>query len=457
MKSRKAEIVRRVHAAPEVRFESHGMSSFGGLVVFDALFRALGLAERLRGCFKHLGSAPVYGIARVTIQLVVHVLLGFRRLRDRDYYSTDPLVCRLVGVSKLPDVSTITRTLAAADARAAENLREMSRALVVERLAEEKLARVTMDFDGSVITTKGHAEGSAVGYNPKRKGARSYYPLFCVVSQVGQFLDVHHRPGNTHDSNGASDFIARCAEAVRTAMPRVTLESRLDSAFYDEDVVQKLQLLAIEFAIAVPFHRLPALKRTVEMRERWRTIDEQWAYFELQWAPRTWDRPLRLIVVRQKRKLAHRGPLQLDIFEPINHEYEYKVIATSKTASASSVIAFFHGRGNHEARFAEAKQFAALDYIPCRRLVANKIWTYTSLLAHNLSRELQMRTNERARTTSPTRSALWDFCLLGTIRNLMIRRAARITRPANKLTVTIAADGRAQHEIARSLEMLRAA
>jgi len=457
VKLRKAEIVRRVHAVPRVEFESQGLSSFGGLVVFAALFDALGLAARLRRCFAHLGSTRVYGMCRVAMQLVVHVLLGFRRLRDRDYYATDPLVCRLVGVSKLPDVSTITRTLAAADGRAAENLREMSRGLVVERLAEEKLARVTMDFDGSVLTTKGHAEGSAVGYNPKRKGARSYYPLFCVISQVGQFLDVHHRPGNTHDSNGASEFIERCADAVRERMPRVVLESRLDSAFYDDSVVQKLESLAIEFAIAVPFHRLPALKRTVEMRERWRVIDQQWAYFEHEWSPQTWDHKLRLVIVRQKRKVSHRGPLQLDMFEPVDHEYEYKVIATSKTASAAAVIDFFHGRGNHEARFAEGKQFAALDYIPCRRLIPNRIWTYTSLLAHNLSRELQMRTTERTRSTSPTRSALWDFNLLGTIRNLIIRRAARITRPSNRLTVTIAADGHAQHEISRFLAQLRAA
>ena len=150
MKLRKAEIVRRVHAVPQVRFESQGLSSFGGLVVFAALFDTLGLAVRFRRCFAHLGSARVYGMSRVAMQLVVHVLLGFRRLRDRDYYATDPLVCRLVGVSKLPDVSTISRTLSAADTRAAENLRVMLRDLVVERLAEEKLARVTMDFDGSV-------------------------------------------------------------------------------------------------------------------------------------------------------------------------------------------------------------------------------------------------------------------------------------------------------------------
>ena len=56
-----------------------------------------------------------------------------------------------------------------------------------------------------------HAEGTAIGFNKKKKkGARSYYPLFCTVAQTAQILDLHHRPGNVHDSNGAKPFMAAC-------------------------------------------------------------------------------------------------------------------------------------------------------------------------------------------------------------------------------------------------------
>ena len=52
--------------------------------------------------------------------------------------------------------------------------------MTLDRLKAEKLARVTADFDGSVFMTRGHAEGTAVGYCKKKKGGRSYYPLFCT-------------------------------------------------------------------------------------------------------------------------------------------------------------------------------------------------------------------------------------------------------------------------------------
>jgi hypothetical protein len=43
-----------------------------------------------------------------------------------------------------------------------------------------------MDFDGSVISTGRVAEGTAVGFNKKKKGQRSYYPLFCTIAQTTQ-------------------------------------------------------------------------------------------------------------------------------------------------------------------------------------------------------------------------------------------------------------------------------
>ena len=48
----------------------------------------------------------------------------------------------------------------------------------MERLTVERFSTVTLDFDGSVLSTGRHAEGTAVGFNKKKKGARSYYPLF---------------------------------------------------------------------------------------------------------------------------------------------------------------------------------------------------------------------------------------------------------------------------------------
>ena len=95
---------------------------------------------------------------------------------------------RTLGLRRLPDVATLSRGLASADAESAKRLQALVRERVVTRLVALGLSRVTLDFDGSVIGTGKSAEGTAVGFNRKRKGQRSYYPLFCTVAQTGQVL-----------------------------------------------------------------------------------------------------------------------------------------------------------------------------------------------------------------------------------------------------------------------------
>jgi hypothetical protein len=81
------------------------------------------------------------------------------------------------------------------------------------------------------------AQGTAVGFNKKKKGARSYYPLFCTIAQTGQVLDFLFRPGNVHDSQGAKAFVLACLEAVRAVLPKALIEIRMDSAFFSDAIV----------------------------------------------------------------------------------------------------------------------------------------------------------------------------------------------------------------------------
>jgi hypothetical protein len=147
--------------------------------------------------------------------LVVHLLLGYRELRELRYYQEDEMVKRVVGLKRLPDVATVSRRLAQADPHSVERVRAENQRLVLERAVQLALVRVTLDFDGSVVSTGRRAEGSAVGFNKVKKGQRSYYPLYATLAQSGQVLDVLHRPGNVHDSNGAPAGSAwgRCARA----------------------------------------------------------------------------------------------------------------------------------------------------------------------------------------------------------------------------------------------------
>ena len=212
-----------------------------------------------------MAKGKIYDRTVIFLQLIVHLLLRFRETRDVAYYRDDPLVQRLLGLRHLPHVTTISRMLREADERSVRKLRELLRELVLERVAERGLRRITLDFDGSVQSTKRRAEGTAVGFNKKKKGARSYYPLFCVLAQTGQVLDFLHRAGNVHDSNGARKFILQCVCYAQTALPGVIIEVRMDSAFFSDEIVDALDRAGIEMSISVPFERFVELKTHCHM------------------------------------------------------------------------------------------------------------------------------------------------------------------------------------------------
>jgi len=146
VKSSKSQMMSKCHKIPEIRFEDQQITSFSGLLIFQLLFKRIDLKMKLKKCFSHLRVSPIFGRHLVVLLLLIHLILGFRRLREVDYYRDDPLVLRLMGLRKLQDVSTISRALAEMDDQGVNNVRRMSRSLVVQSLVREQLPRITLDF-----------------------------------------------------------------------------------------------------------------------------------------------------------------------------------------------------------------------------------------------------------------------------------------------------------------------
>lgn len=400
---------------------------------------------------------PIFGHAGIVLLLVVHMLLGYRELRHLRYYQNDPLVCRLLGLKCLPDVSTVSRALSTMDSQSVNGLQELLRTMVLNRVQALALRRITLDFDGSVIGTCRCAEGTAVGFNKKKKGQRSYYPLFCTLAQTGQVFDVLHRSGNVHDSNGAQAFILGCIEQVRAALPGITIEIRMDSAFFSDTIVGALDESGIEYTISVPFERFSELKGQIEQRCHWYELDSECDYFETNWKPKSWTRRHRFIFVRQLSKIQQKKPIQLDLFVPHEYGFNFKVVLTNKRLSAAKAVAFHNGRGSQEGIFGELKSQNQMDYVPTHTWCGNQVYLIAALFAHNLTRELQMMTRAQDRSTLPKRPALWEFEQLDTLRRRIIQRAGRLIRPKGKLTLSMAANEATENEMLQILDAIKRA
>jgi len=105
----------------------------------------------------------------------------------------------------------------------------------------------------------------------------------------------------------------------------------------------------------------------------------------------------------------------------------------------------------------ESRIDSALDAIPTRRLAGNQIFTLCSMMAHNLSRELQMLATPSVSRSLPKRPALWAFERLDTLRHRIIQRAGRLTRPQGELTLTMSGNKSVRHDLIHLLDSIQKA
>ena len=129
---------------------------------------------------------------------------------------------------------------------------------------------------------------------------------------------------------------------------------------------------------------------------------------------------------------------------------------TNKKINPRKVVLFHEGRGSQEGIFAELKTHCQMGYVPVKTRVGNQLYMFAGILAHNLTRELQMRLNPREGRTTAKRAALWCFREVETLRRTLIQRAGRIIRPAGKLILSMNSNARLEGELRHALAALNA-
>ena len=199
----------RVNHDLKLEFARQTLTSYSGLELLDRFLRALDLDGRVRRALAKHPLAGDYSLASMIRLLLGLLWIGARRLSHVDYVRGDPLVCRLARLRRLPHERTLSRWLKQFRHRSVRALSELNTQLVSETLRRLGCRRVTLDVDGSVISTGLQVAWAKRGFNPHHRKVPSYYPILAHVAQTGQILAVKNRPGNVHDGKRAEYLILR--------------------------------------------------------------------------------------------------------------------------------------------------------------------------------------------------------------------------------------------------------
>lgn len=424
---RKQDFSGRINSNLKIEFARQDLSSYSGLELFRRYFALIGLNSRIRQAFAGKQMRGDYSVVHLMMVFIALWLTGGRRLRHIPFISEDPLVQRLCGLSSLPSDRTVSRWLGQFTNDSLQALISLNSEIVCEKLKMLNLARVTLDFDGTVLSCGDRVKWAARGYNPHNRHSKSLYPLLCHVAQTGHFLKLQNRPGDVHDSRRALDVIKASVMEVRKALPHAIIEVRLDSAFFQEAIIKYLLKEGIEFAVKVPMWKWLHLKEFILLRQRWSHANKKLSYFKAVVPIETWNLNVEMTFYREKLSETPKKGHQLDFFTPDDGVYEHSVILSNRTVMAEHLLDFYNGRASMEHNIAEIKGEFGFDVIPCRDYQGNGAHQQMSTLSYNLVRNFQLDVmSPKTRVKNFSRTNIFEFASLKTLRFEMITAAGRL-------------------------------
>ena len=443
MRLRNSEIHDRINGNLEIKFTDQKLTSFSGLELFSRYFRAIGLRTQIKSAFRRSAVGGDYKVSELVFTFISLWLSGGNRLRHVRYLSSDWLIKRLVGVKRIATERTLSRWLKRFTPAALEALLSVNTSLVLTALHALELKRITLDFDGTVLSTGDEVQNAARGYNPHKRFSKSYYPFLCHVAQSGHFLRVKNRRGNYHDSRGgALAMISSCIREVREKLgARVITEIRLDSAFFSEQILRFLIKIGVPYAVKMPLWKWTGAKELINQRERWRVASGDLSYFATTLKLRKWKLEVPVLIFRKCLTKNNRKEktFQLDLFDPGDGIYDYQVIATNQELTAKNAMDFYNGRCDMEREIAEIKTEYGFSNIPTKSFLANSAYQALAILAHTLVKNFQLQTHQapRKKRTS-SRTTQYRFESLKTLRFKIIARAGRIVNIAGRSVLKMA-------------------
>jgi hypothetical protein len=164
---------------------------------------------------------------------------------------SDGVFQKLAGLTGFPVQSTISRFLQVLRVSFARQVQESNLDLLMRfRNGFRSFSELTLDLDSHVTTVYGKQQRAGVGYNPKKKGRKSYQAFLCFIADTRDYLGGHFRNGRHSTFYGALAFIKRVRKNLPSHLKKIRF--RADSGFFCSQIIEFLTRQGIDFYIVAP-------------------------------------------------------------------------------------------------------------------------------------------------------------------------------------------------------------
>jgi hypothetical protein len=321
-----------------------------------------------------------YSVSSMLVSLLYGMFLGYPRPGQMEILSTDKVFQKVAGLGSFPAQSTISRFLSGLKVCVSQQIASLNGEFLMKfRDGFRKWTRLTLDLDSHVVPAYGKQQRTGRGYNPKKKGRRSYHPLLCFIGETRDYLAGMLRSGKHHTSYQVIPFVRGILKKLPAHIRQIRL--RADSGFFDLDLLKLLVKRSVEFYIVVPLQ--PWLQKKIWAIQDWRSIGGGVEVSELEYVL-TEKITLRLAVIRKRVKKGAFPKKQLKLLSMAEVLYDYQVIVTNSLLIPEEVWRFYNQRACCENFIKEGIYGFGLDKILSHHYAGNYAYFELLMLGYNL-------------------------------------------------------------------------
>jgi DDE family transposase len=396
------------------RFDDPSVTGFGGVLGLKAFADRIGLTATLRDepSFA-LQALESFSAAQIIEQALFLRIAGFDRFSHALDVTDDLALDAILG--ERASVATLFRRLARFSDEQLLALKQIGESVALHGI-ERDHKRLRIAIDSTVLTVFGDQEHAEKGYNPDRRGAKSYNPLVAATIEEPRIVGGFLRPGNAASLTNAQDLVCELSQRLGKQV-----EAYLDAGFFGDPMLRTMESVGWTYVVSAPARK--------ELREQARnarfsrlTRDSEIASFEHEMGRDGGKVTRRFIVLR--RFFDPKDSKQGKIFAEDRPFLEFFYV-TNLRITPREVVKRYNLRARIELVIRDLKENYALECIPSESWAGNAAHVLLSFLAFNVL----------GLCGRPVLKAAGMSVSGAKLRNLLVRIAARVVRSARRIVL----------------------
>ena len=367
--------------AMAVDFDNVTVTGHGNMQFIEEFKLAIGFKELLAEKVSlEKGSNSVYSPADLLDWLTDALALGVSRFDHLDELKNDPGYLLTKGLERFPDESTFRNLFSDMTDHTFEELEAILVALLNKRAKLEGPRSIWVDIDDTVIVLYGNQEKGEIGYNPNKRGRKSYLLRVATIHETREVVAMELLGGKA-SAHGIGDFFEKITKNLPS---NYVLEGiRADSGFFSESNLTWIEDQEVDYHVkAKQYSTIKKVITHLNKMEKWEEIDDTYSVAECRFPLETWSFARRFVFIREEMPPKESKQPQLDLEIP--PEYKYQVIVTRSEEPAVEVWRNYNPRCDIENCIKELQYGFGSDEASQQVFLKNACFAMCKAITYNL-------------------------------------------------------------------------